>query len=277
MSDCLVHGCVSRGKHVPDCGDHCRHWPGECPQPRRDKPACDGHCSGCLPRPADDGIAVCRWHANRFQDAVVSTRALIPHLREIGKPYAESPAPSGETFSPGDPAERTVLPAACLAADELDNDLNAWIEFTCEDRGFDRVLTDDGTATWVKADGPSHITWPNGHPWNGDLSWWALDHQTAMLSGEWAGDMVRHFTELVEAVRRRWPTADDREPLELLAMPCPRCDTRSLIRRPPLYAGHPRLIECTDQDCSRIFTEDEYDTLVALALRDGRAGKWRTA
>lgn len=214
-------------------------------------------CAGCLPRPADDDLAVCRWHARRMEDAVAGLITLVPHLREIGKPYAQSVAPNDDTFSRGDPAEHVNIPAAWMAADELTNELLGWVRATLEES-------------------PRALSWPDRKPWKGDVTRWALDHMRDMLALPFAGTMVSELVELIATTRHRWPTADDVAPVEPLAMPCPRCEHKSLIRRPPRYAGDPRRIECNSPDCARIYTEDEYDRLVAIALRDGKMGKWKT-
>lgn len=256
MTTCLVAGCVTRGEHKPDCPNRCHHHPSPCPKPRDGRPACDGTCTGCKPREADDGLAVCRWHRNRAEDAIALIPSLVAHLREIGKPYAQATPASDDTFSPGDPAERSALPAAWLAADEIEMNLAGWVHVTCEE--------------------VQPITWPNRPPWRGNIVRWALDHLDTMLRQDYAGDMVAELTGIIETTRHRWPTADDTQPVEKLAPPCPRCDTKALIRRAPRYAGDPRRIECTDPDCGAIYTEDEYDRLASIWLRDGRMGKWRT-
>lgn len=239
MTTCAVPGCVVRGKHIPD--------------PTSAHPET---CKGCLPRPALDGLAVCRWHTNRFEDAVASLPGLIAHLHEIGKPYAQT-NPPGDTIGRSDPAWQTVLPAEWLTADELEADLFGWVKATLEES-------------------PRRLSWPDRRPWRGDLAAWMLDHQRDALAMPFAGEMVTVIPEAVATARHRWPTADDVEPVEALSMTCPRCGLRSLTKTPPRWYRQSARIECTDPDCARVFTEDEYDGLVSIALRDGRMGKWQT-
>lgn len=236
---CAVPGCVIRGQHIPD--------------PTTAHP---DTCKGCLPRPALDTVDVCQWHARRFEDAIEALPALIAHLHEIGKPYAQNTPPS-DTIGRSDPAERSALPAAWLTADELETDLFGWVKATLEES-------------------PRRLTWPNRRPWRGNLAAWMLDHLTDALTLPFTGEMVRVVPEAVTTARHRWPTADDTEPIEAMTMPCPRCGLKSLTRTPPRWYRQMSRIECTDPDCARVFTEDEYDQLVTLALRSGRVGKWRT-
>jgi len=200
-------------------------------------------------------LAVCRWHANRFRDAVESIPEFLAHLREIGKPFAEA-SPPADMLVPGAPEERSQLPAAWLAADEISNELLGWVRATVEES-------------------PRRLTWPNHLPWRGDLAAWMIDHLRNALGLPFAGEMVHEFCEMVDTARHRWPTADDTLPVVKLPTPCPSCGMTALIRKPPRYAQDPRRIECTDPNCSRIYTENEYDALLEIALRDGRAGKWR--
>jgi len=234
---CLVAGCVLRGQHLLERDAH------------------NPECKGCVPRPAADGLTVCAWHANRYEDAVTGLLTLLPHLREIGKPYAQATPPS-DGGTPGDPAERTVIPAAWLAADEIENDHRNWVLCTLEESTYP-------------------LTWPERKPWRGDTVQWMLDHLRYALNLPFAGAMVAEFTSTVATTRHRWPTADDVQPVEQLAMPCPSCGLKSLIRKPPRWAKDPWRVECTDPDCARIYSEDRYDELVAIGLRQ-KVGKWDT-
>ncbi|GEL95372.1 hypothetical protein [Cellulomonas composti] len=234
---CLVHSCAIRGRHIPET--------------QRTRPHDD--CTGCDPTPADDGLTVCRWHANRYEDTLVSLLTFLPHLREIGRPYAQATPPS-DSGGTSDPAHRTVLPAAWLAADEITADHTGWCKAVLEEA-------------------PARLTWPDRKPWLGDEIRWMLDHLPWALNLPFTGDMVGSFTNTVATARHQWPTADDTQPVEGLAMPCPSCGLKSLIRKPPRWEGDPWRVECTDPDCARIYDEGRYDELVEIALRQ-RVGKW---
>ncbi|MCL2089868.1 MAG: hypothetical protein FWH11_01360 [Micrococcales bacterium] len=237
--DCLVPGCSVRGQHLTESRAHA-----------------DG-CRGCVPREAADGLAICWWHRNRTLDAVAALPGLVAHLREIGKPYAQA-RPASDTLSPGDPAERDAMPGAWLAADSLENSLVGWVRATIEES-------------------PTRLSWPDRRPWRGDVPGWMLDHLDTACALPFAGVMAVELVTEVVAARHRWPTAEDAEPVERLSLPCPRCGLAGLVRRAPRWVAEPRRVECTDPDCARVYTEDEYDALVAIALREGRAGRWRTA
>lgn len=236
---CVVPGCVVRGQHIPD--------------PTSTHP---DTCKGCRPRPTRTDLTVCGWHANRFEDAVASLPTLIAHLHEIGKPYAQTNPPS-DTIGRSDPAWHTVLPGAWLTADELEHDLLSWVKATLDES-------------------PRQLSWPDRRPWRGNLAAWMLDHLPDTLALPFAGEIVTVIPEAVATARSRWPTTDDVEPVKSLSMTCPRCGLRSLTKTPPRWYRQSARIECTDPDCARVFTEDEYDGLVSIALRDGRMGKWRT-
>lgn len=258
MSTCQIAGCVSRGKHAPDCPDHCKHWPNPCPT-RAGRPACDGHCAGCLPRDAFDPWVVCRWHGIRLGDALDELPRFLVHLHEIGKPYAQSAPPNGDTH--GTPEGFANLPASWVAADEIESDA-LWVA---------RAVLDDAWPVLHR-----RVTWFTSAPWDGDVVAWLTDHADTALCLPSALDSIVDLLSDIERAHYRWPTAEDGRPALALDLPCPRCGLRSLVRRPVMHERQTERIDCTDPDCARIFTREEYDRFAEMALRDGKMGKWRT-
>lgn len=207
----------------------------------------DGTCQGCKRKTAVVGV-LCQWHWNRLLSAVAEHNTLITHLREIGQPYAQVAPLTSDIAAHGDPAEGTVLPAAWLAADELAADLAGWAHAWL-DENDDR--------------------WPNREPWNGDVALWTQAHLRVMAGAPWAAEFVTEYVGSVETLHHRWPTAQDVEqPHKVKAIPCPRCGLMSLLYTPPRGYRMPFVVECTDPDCARTFSEDEWERLVMLVERE---------
>ena len=239
MSACLVPGCVVRGQHIPE-------------SPHLDD------CKGCLPREAFDPWVVCRWHGVRFGDTLDSLRPFLGHLREIGKPYAQA-APLGAEAH-GTPEGYANLAEAIITADELEQDVE-WIV---------RAVVDDAWPVLRR-----RVSFPSRAPWDGNMLAWLIDHADLALCLPSAADSIAALLSDAETTRHRWPTADDTRPALALDLPCPRCGLKSLFRRPVMFEGQTERIDCTDPDCGRIFTRDEYDRFVQIAARDGKMGKWK--
>lgn len=232
MNDC-ASGCRITGQHQPGCdGDKCR---------------------GCLPRPADEGT-LCRWCCGQLTRAVADIPATIANLRTIAQwgQDASSKPLSDDVHNAGDPALSIVLPAAWLDADELASFIDSWAH----------VVMDEHPNQPMRG--------PNASPWNGDVVAWITPHLPWIITQDWAFEMVRDLTGHMATMRHKWPSADDVEPVRTIDVPCPRCGLMSMIYTPPRYARQAFRVECTDPDCARVFSEDEWDRLKALALDQRR-------
>lgn len=230
MTACAT-GCRITGQHQPDCpADTCR---------------------GCLPRPAERGT-LCAWCDERLHDAIARTPDLVAHLRVIGQPHAQNAPLSDDTARHGDPAETTVMPAAWLDADELLGLIGSWARLILEEHPVQPMRG------------------PNAAPWHGDVAAWIAPHLPWCTEQDWAAEMRRELVEYVTTLRHKYPTADDVEPVQRVDVPCPRCGLLSLTYTPPRFAGQAFRVECTDPDCARVFSEDEWDRFKGLALRGER-------
>lgn len=214
------------------------------------QPACDGQdCRGCLPRPAEHGT-LCQWCWTRLTRAIADAPAVVAHLYLTAADSLDASA-SPLTDDPPtrtDPAIDTVLPPAWLDADELTSIIESWAH----------VIIEEHPAQPMRG--------PQSSPWNGDTCTWMTPHLPWVAAQDWAFEMVRDLTGHLATSRHRWPSADDVEPVRPIDVPCPRCGLRSMIYTPPRYARMAFRVECTDPDCARVFSEDEWDRLRALAL-----------
>ena len=220
------------------------------------KTDCPGDCRGCLPREAVVGL-LCQWHANRLEQAVATFAAFHHWLEIVDTDEPSAKALTDEIVSRGDPGETVPIPMSRLVADELWRDLATWGLVIIDERG-------------LPAKGWTSDTW------KGDLCAWMLPQLPWACEQMWIDELAGTWVRDVTTARHRWPTADDVQPIEDLALPCPSCGLVSLIRKPPRWGGDLWRVECTDPDCARIYDEDRYDELVALALREGKGGKWKT-
>lgn len=211
------------------------------------EPDCDGEpCKGCRRREAAIGV-LCDHHWNRLVWAVAAHDELIAHLKEAGKPYAQAAPLSADVTAHGDPAEGTVIPAQWLEADSLHHDLRSWA----------LAYLDEHPATW-----------PNRDPWFGHIAWWMSDHLREIAAMPWAGEFAASYLGAVETLHHRWPTVADVEAAHKVTIPCPRCGLMSLVYTPPRLPRQPFVVECSDPDCARRFSEAEWDRFVALAMRE---------
>jgi hypothetical protein len=209
------------------------------------RPDCNGDCRGCLPRPAEHGT-LCTTCTDRLTEAVTITPELLLHLHAIGQPHASSKALTDDLIHRGDPAESTVLPASWLDEDELDRLTRSWC----------LLVLDEHPVQGMRG------------PGKGDsAAGWLLPHLSWCVSREWAGEMRRELVSYVGVLERKWPGPDAVEPPRPVDVPCPRCDLMSLVYTPPRWKGQAFRVECTDVDCARVFSEDEWHRFQALALR----------
>lgn len=240
-------GCTIRGQHTTDCTDN--------------------NCRGCLPRPADTGN-LCAWCYNRMRADIATIPHLVRHLREIGQPHAQN-APPSDTRTYNDPAEASVLPAAWGAADELHAMLASWALLLLEEHpNGNQMAGPDERGAWHTRYGTvvgiAHVKaterlvdWLT--PW---LEWCA--------GREWAAEMRSEVATLVATTSARWPTASMVEPERTVAMPCPRCEMLSLVYTPPSAERAPFKVSCTNPDCARVWTEDEWEWLVNMVTKGGK-------
>lgn len=209
---------------------------------------CEGDCRGCLPRPSAQGH-LCQSCYNRTEHALTELAVRVPWLEQIGRTLASEPSASASDETQvrgGDPAEGSVLHAAFLQADAIRSDLNGWVLVVLEDRGLRNGPGDAEPARWLLP----HLPWLAAH--------------------EAAAEIVRETTrDLSQAMA--WPTPLDIEPAKHLDVPCPRCDTLALVYTPPRWEGHSFRVECTNPDCARVFSEDEWDRFKALLLKGAAA------
>jgi hypothetical protein len=222
-------GCRIRSEHLSDCSDV-------------------ETCRGCLPRPADNGV-LCAWCWQRLAGAVADMPAMVAHLREIARLDRQPSAKplSTDPHAPADPAHGTVLSAAWLAADDLWSLLGSWAQCILEEH-------------------PANLRGPNARPWHGDVPRWVTPHLVWAARQDWAPEMLRELAAALGLAHARWPTPDDVEKPRTVGARCPRCNQASLVYTPPSWERAPFKVACHNDDCGRVFSEDEWERFVHLTI-----------
>lgn len=242
MSACAVSGCVARHLHTGTC---------------------EGNgCPGCAPRAAEHGT-LCPHHWQRLNGAVVDVPGLLAHLLDIGQPTAGRQA-GGDGRSHGDPAERTILPASWLDADEISALLTSWASMVIEERPH-TIGPRAGVLTWTLGGwrgGDRVDPQPVRTESPDDLVRWLLPLLPWVAEQEWAVEMLREMEAMVGTAKARWPMAERGRHVE--GLPCPRCEHLTLWYEPPTTARPTMQVHCLEPDCGRIFGEDEWDRMRGL-------------
>lgn len=242
-------GCTIRGVHTDGC-------PGD-------------DCKGCAPRTANHG-QLCAWCYRRLEDDITTIPDLVRHLRVIGAPHAQTAPPSdGRNYH--DPAEGNILPAAWTAADELHAMLASWALLILEEHPNGRhMVGPDEAGAWHTRYGTTvgiaHIRATTA------LVRWLIPILEWCAGQSWAAEMRKEVSAAVSTAAARWPTATMTEPDRPVTMPCPRCELMSLRYSPPSVERAPFRVACTNPDCARIWTEDEWEWLVTMVTKGERMG-----
>ncbi|MEV7973303.1 hypothetical protein [Cellulomonas sp. NPDC089187] len=161
---------------------------------------------------------------------------LIDRLREIGEPTTRSRALDRAPRGHADPSTLSVLPPAWLDADDLLGLLDSWADLILDEH-------------------------PHAAARIGDRASWLIGYLPWCVQQEWVGDLRREVCETVDTLRRRYPAADESIRPQQVDRPCPACGLFALYRTPPQAPGDPVRVECSDPDCARVFTEDEWEAM----------------
>lgn len=252
MSEPTVYclsGCVVRGAHEPEC-------PGLT-------------CKGCVPRVANHGN-LCAWCYQRLTSDVATAPDLVSHLRIIGAPHAELAPLRVGVRTPKEPAEGSILPAAWVAADELHAMLASWVLLILEEHPHgEQMAGPDEVGAWHTRYGTTvgiaHVKATAA------LCRWLLPHLEWCAGQEWAPVMRKEVSAMVSTTSARWPTASMVEPEQSLPRRCPQCDLLSLRYTPPSEYRQAFKVSCSDPDCARVWTEDEWEWLVTMVTKGERS------
>jgi len=270
-----ANGCTTRGQHDADCDGLCsfrgyHHRKHEA-------------CCGCAPRHAEYGN-LCAWCWQRLCSDVAAAPALVQHLREVGEPHAGRKPMSDDVRSPNDPAEADMLSAAIDAADEIHAGLASWAMLVLEERegvedGPDQTdwwqsrthtKTDPETGElYVSHRRPVGIRKPDDAATR-RLVAWLTPHLPWCAERVWAAEMRSEIASMIATTTARWPTTDYRT-RPVTGVACARCHQRSLTYTPTTYYRAQFKVTCTNPECGRIYTEDEWDATIAkLTIERGR-------
>jgi hypothetical protein len=253
-----AHGCTTTGQHTTGCTD-----------PR---------CRGCLPRTATTGH-LCAWCRSRLELDVADAPRMVHHLRWLATPYAGATPPDA-TGARHIPASTVLIADAVDAADDLHALLHAWANLIADERtlrgpshagvrmSVTRIATFDGTA-YLQPGVPVGVTKTTATL---GVARWLLPHLDYAAHRPWISDMRRELATTLAGLHARYPTTDDIERAHIVDVPCPRCDARTLTYTPPSWHRAAFRVECTNPDCAKVFSEDEWDRFKAWVLFAGRAG-----
>jgi len=245
-------GCTVRGQHKPTCDDR-------------------ETCKGCIPRVASHGT-LCDWCFQRMTADVAAAPDLVAHLRVIGAPHAELAPLRVGIRTPKDAAETSILPAAWLAADEIHANLASWALLILEEHpNGEHMAGPDEVGAWHTRYGTTvgiaHVKATAA------LTRWLLPQLEWCAGQEWAAEMRREVSSMVATISARWPTASMVEPEQNLPQRCPRCSWLSLTYTPQSEYGQPFKVSCSNPDCARVWSEDEWEWLVTMVTAgERRAG-----
>ena len=272
-----AHGCTIRSQHTTTCTGTCNG----CRPDAGHYHDCDNTCRGCLPRPAEYGH-LCAWCWQRLHADLIDAPTLVAHLRDMAEPHGGA-RPLNDNPTRTDPAETAILSAAVDAADELHAQIAAWALLITEEHpaqlaGPDRHdwWTSHGRITALD-DGEPYVSRPRvvgirrpRPDATQRLVTWLLPHLDWAARQDWIGDMRAELKDLISTTRARWPQTE--RPRHVTGVPCSRCDKLTLHYTPPAAFKHPFTVTCTNPDCGRVFTEDEWDGHLArhMASKAGR-------
>ena len=261
IKPCLT-GCTIRGQHTPTC--ETRNHP-------------TNPCRGCVPRQAEYGN-LCPWCWQRLHADIIDTAPLVRYLR--ADPGTETPQP-GTGRSATDPAYRSILSPAIDAADGLHSALAAYAQIILEDHPHGRVMVGPDqrgvviTQTTIHRDEygvyvqKATVAGIRDAEATARLVKWLLPFLPWCSEQDWAGVMRTEISDLVATTKARWPIADTRT-RRIGDILCPRCDRASLTYTPTSHYRGPFVVACTNPDCGRSFSEDEWERLISLLGLAGR-------
>lgn len=280
-----VRGCTLDGQHAGTCSQPCGcvcHTNGAWPPPcdLGDGNGCYAihrdatDCTGCLPKPASPGLAVCEGCVWRVTHALAQIPGLIAHLRDNIEPGSATPGPNIKRTK-GDAAPAPLNVAAVADADDLHADLASWVLLVLEEHP-DHLTGPEWRGSVVRPAskrrddyGSLRYSDPRVIGTRGDaadtrrLAQWLHARQEWILSQPWADDYVSTLPGRYWETAGRWPTE---ERAKYLPTPCPTCDRLTLKRYPPTFAGAPVTIACTAHDCRHVIPEEEYGLTTRVVL-----------
>lgn len=218
---------------------------------------------------------LCAWCWGRLNHDLADTPDLTQYLRTLGTPNASARPLTTDPIHRGDPSENDPYPAPWHAADNLHADLASWAHLILEEHpqklaGPHIPLTVGRTDTDTDPDTRQPYTsTPRPAPHLGNtaaLVEWIATHLAWAVEQDWAVDMRTELGATVSTLKAKWPTAET-QTRHVPDIPCPRCHRITLTYSPPVRYRAPFVVSCTNSDCNRIFSEDEWAEFVYLTTR----------
>lgn len=207
------------------------------------------HDTDGYPRPARYGI-LCAWCGQSLARAIAEIPDTLEHLYETAQgAIIQAIRYNSDPTGSSDPSQGTVLHPAWLAANELEAEVNAWIDEIIRyrrPRPQTPEQANEDPASWLYA----HLGW--------------------IVEQYWAKDMREELPRHVSTLKARWPTSDmiERE-RHIPDVPCPRCGHISLTYWPVREYKQTAQVGCGNPDCARIYNENEWERHVHLIEQNG--------
>lgn len=227
-----IRGCRVRGKHIPTCAGV--------------------SCDGCLPMLAADGAMICERDIRSLRHTIGQAPDLCAHIRSIVDPQKAQVYDREKLSGAGSSESQPPVSVEMLdAADEVLGILAYWAEYYGDEMDYRGRRTFpagvDSEDAYYLANTPSSFLLAN-------LEAIVNDGFVRLMAERVLGPTPDPEDWTIAKVLRRWPL---HERSKFSQMPCPGCEMRTVLVKPPRRAGDERLYECRNDTCSWAIPEDE--------------------
>ena len=227
-----VFGCTIRNRHQTDCPcgtDHDDQHP--------------GHCKGCLPRQAIDGMHWCQRHWDRTLDALIDIPQHTLTIASATDGHVTQRTAGGDNTRRSTKVHQGSPSPAWDAADEILLWAHAWAEAVAD------MQQHAGPFTYTTAGIPTRNMTAT------------VDYLRIHLEAIAAADFAVDFAAEAIGHAKRLEIMAGADLLEhRLKARCPSCNQFTLVR-----ADGADRVDCRNRDCARVWSEAEYANLAHVA------------
>jgi hypothetical protein len=223
-----LRSCTVRDHHLSACGDDA--------------------CSGCLPRPAEQGL-LCYSCAAKFDEALALSVDLISHCRSIESGPRDT---TGVRTAPG---SRVILPTSWVQADTLYRALAAVavaysVDWKVEEPEWDVTASHHNG---FHPDAPIDAVW-----WVTEiLVRYVTDSVDRLRTKHHGAAEAVRYVHAVQTALHAFPLEE--KPRRIRHIRCRTCQHESLQWRPPLEHLDPIVIQCSNPGCGALWDPQMID------------------